>query len=184
MANGTIYAYVNVSANSSLTLRKAASTSAAPVAYLKRGAQVRVLAFNDAWAYVRTSAGKSGFAARRYLYIPGSDSGSHPTVQDTPRKENTGTASSNKGNAGSGTGSSEAAFEKFKEIRTNIVICKIPARTKAQVKMYRSYSTSSAKLGTLPASARVTVLAYNKQWAYASFGSHKGFIPLKYLKKE
>ena len=174
VANGTIYAYVNVSADSSLTLRKAASTSSAPVAYLKRGAQVQMLAFDDHWAYVRTTAGKSGFAARKYLYLPGSDGGSQPIVQDTPKQE----APAQKPE------SSGSAFEKFKEIKTDIVFCKIPARTKSQVNMYESYSTSSAKLGTLPASARVTVLAYNKQWAYASFGSHKGFIPLKYLKKE
>lgn len=176
VANGTIYAYVNVSANSTLTLRKTASTSAAPVAYLKRGAQVQILAFNDDWAYVRTAAGKSGFAARRYLYLPGSDSGSQPAVQDTPKNE--------KPSGSSNAGSSESAFEKFKEIKTDIVFCKISARTKTQVKMYKSYSTSSARLGTLPASAKVTVLAYNKQWAYASFGSKKGFIPLKYLRKE
>lgn len=177
MANGTIYAYVNVSANSTLTLRKAANTSSEPVAYLKCGTQVQLLAFNDAWAYVRASSGKSGFAARRYLYLPGSDGGSQPEVQDTPKNE--------KPNQGSNdTGSSEDAFENFKEIKTNIVFCKIPARTKTQVKMYKSYSTSSAVQGTLPASAKVTVLAYNKQWAYAGFGSYKGFIPLKYLKKE
>lgn len=178
VANGTIYAYVNVSANSSLTLRKAASTSAAPVSYLKRGAQVQLLAFNDDWAYVRTTGGVSGFAARRYLYLPGSDSGSQPAVQDTPKQEKPNSSS------GSGTDSSESAFHKFKEIKTNIVICSIPARTKTQVKMYKSYSVSSAVLGTLPASARVTVMAYNKQWAYASFGSKKGFIPLNYLRKE
>jgi len=138
-----------------------------------------MLAFDDDWAYVRTTGGKSGFAARRYLYLPGSDSGSQPVAQDTPKQENSGS-----GGNGSGTNSSEAAFEKFKQIKTDIIFCKIPARTKAQVKMYKSYSTSSVCLGTLPASAKVTVMAYNKQWAYAKFGSTKGFIQLNYLKKE
>ena len=179
VANGTIYAYVNVSAGSTLTLRKAASTSAAPVGYLSRGTQVQILAFDDDWAYVRTTGGKSGFAARRYLYLPGSDSGSQPVAQDEPKEENSGSD----GN-GSGSGSSSAAFEKFKQIKTDIVFCNIPARTKSKVKMYKSYSTSSVCLGTLSASARVTVLAYNKQWAYAKYGGTKGFIQLNYLKKE
>lgn len=166
VSNETIYAYVNVSANSSLTLRKAPNTAALPVAYLKRGTQVQLLAFNDTWAYVRTAGGTSGFAARMYLYLPGSDSGSQPVVTDTP-KEDTNTNT-----------------KKFKEIKTDVVFCKIAARTKTQTKVYQSNSTSSKQLGVLPISAKVTVWAYNKQWAYIGFGSSKGFVPIQSLKKE
>lgn len=171
VVTGTLYAYVNVSANSTLTLRKAPSTTAAPVAYLRRGTQVRMIAFDDDWAYVRTGSGVSGFAARRYLYLPGSDSGSRPTEPPEATAAPKPTATPKPSSSG-----------KFREVKTNVKFCRIPARTRSQVKMYKSYSTGSSVLGSLPASAKVTVLAYNSSWGYVSFGGKKGFIQLKYLK--
>lgn len=173
VAAGTLYAYVKVSEGSSLTLRKAASTSSAPLAYLKNGAQVQLLAFDDEWSYVRSASGTSGFAARRYLYLPGAD-GDQPEVQDTPKQEEPDAPQSG-GSSSSG---------KLKEVKTQIVFCDIDARTTAAVKVYQSYSTSSAQIGSLKANAKVTVTAYNKNWAYITVGSRKGFVQLKYLKAE
>lgn len=175
VVTGTLYAYVNVSAGSTLTLRKAPSTSAAPVAYLSRGAQVRMIAFNDDWAYVRASSGASGFAARRYLFLPGSDSGSIPTAQATKKPEATPKPQATKKPAASSAGG-------FREVRTDVKLCNIAAKTRTKANMYQSYSTGSRVLGTLPAATRVTVLAYNNSWGYVSFGGRKGFIQLKYLK--
>jgi len=174
VATGTLYAYVKVSSGSSLALRKAASTNSAPLAYLKNGAQVQLLAFDDDWAYVRSTSGLCGFAARRYLYLPGSSDDSLPTVEDTPKDEPTD----------AGNDKNLSSSQKFKEVKTNITFCNIAARTKAAVKVYNSYSTSSAVLGSLPASTLVTVTAYNSSWAYVKIGSKRGFIQLKYLRAE
>ena len=45
VATGELYAYVNVSSSSSLTLRRAASTSSSAIGALRRGAKVQLLAF-------------------------------------------------------------------------------------------------------------------------------------------
>ena len=68
-ATDRMYAYVKVSAGSSLTLRSAKSTASEPLAYLKNGAQVQVIAFDDDWAYIRDAEGREGFSARRYLHL-------------------------------------------------------------------------------------------------------------------
>lgn len=173
VATGTLYAYVKVSEGSSLTLRKAASTSSAPLAYLKNGAQVLLLAFDDEWAYVRSASGTSGFAARRYLYLPGADE-EQGKAEDTPKQEETAAPEED----------TSASSKKLTEVKTEIVFCDIEARTTAAVKVYQSYSTSSAQIGSLKADAKVTVTAYNKNWAYITVGSRKGFVQLKYLKAE
>lgn len=159
VATGTLYAYVSVSAGSSLTLRKSASTAAAPVAYLQRGTRVQMLAFDDDWACVRTASGRTGFASRRYLRLPG-EAEAQPVAQDVPK----------------------AQGAKFREKKTDVTICNRAAVTKLATKLYAANSTSSAVLGSLPAAAKVTVTAYNKTWAYVCFGSQRGFVPLKNLK--
>jgi len=176
VVNDTMYAYVNVSETSSLTVRKSASTSAAPLTYLYRGTQVRLVAFNDDWAYIRTASGTSGFASRKYLYLPGNDAGSQPVAQDKPKQEEEDLKDVQD--------SAEEELRKFREVDTGITFCSINARTTAQVKMYESYSTSSDVIGTLPASAKLKVSAYNSKWAYVRFGSRKGFVQKKYLKAE
>lgn len=160
VATGTLYAYVSVSSDSSLTLRKSASSSAAPVAYLQRGTRVQMLAFNDDWACVRTASGRVGFASRRYLNLPGEAGSAQPVAQDVPKQQGA----------------------KFREKKTNVTICKRAAVTKLATKVYAGSSTSSAVLDTLPAAAKVTVTAYNKTWAYVYFGNQRGFVPLKNLK--
>ena len=160
VATGELYAYVNVSSDSTLTLRRAASASSESIGALRRGAQVRMLAFDDEWACVRTEAGATGFVARRYLYLPGSSSGDQPVAKDEPKE----------------------AFSGFREVKTGVVFCKRAAVVKSETKLYQSYSTASAALAALPASAKVTVTAYNKKWAYVSCESGKGFVLLKYLR--
>ena len=160
VATGELYAYVNVSSSSSLTLRRAASTSSSAIGALRRGAKVQLLAFDDDWACVRTDAGATGFAARRYLYLPGSSSGGQPVAEDEPKE----------------------VFSGFREVKTSVVFCRRAAKLKAEAKLYHTYSTASATLAVLPASAKVTVTAYNAKWAYVSCESGSGFVLLKYLR--
>lgn len=159
VATDTLYAYVSVSAGSSLTLRRAASTASAAVGYLTRGTRVTMLAFDDDWACVRAPSGVTGFAARRYLYLPGSSSGGQPVVEDVPREP-----------------------EKFREKKTGITVCNRAALTRSATELYRSYSTDSAVLARLPASTKVRVTAFSKKWAYVAFGGRNGFVLLKDLK--
>ena len=161
VATGELYAYVNVASDSSLTLRKAPTTASASLGYLRRGAKVQMLAFDDEWACVSTEAGVQGFVARQYLYLPGNSAGDQPVANDEPKEE------SSKG---------------FREVKTSIVFCRRAAIVRTDARLYQSYSTASAVLATLPASAKVTVAAYNQKWAYVSCESGKGFVLLKYLK--
>ena len=174
VATGTLYASVSVSSGSTLTLRKAPSTSAAPLGYLRSGQQVIVLAFNDDWACVRTLSGQSGFAARKYLLLPGEE-GSQPAAEDQPL---------DKDEEESDDAVQDAGKKAFKGVQTDITICDIDARTKTAAKLYKSDSTSSAVLVQLSASAKVKVMAYNSGWAYVQYGSRKGYVQLKTLRAE
>lgn len=159
MATGELYVYVNVSQGSSLTLRWAPSTSAAATGYLSNGTKLQMLAFDDEWACVRTRSGKTGFAARRYLYLPGS-ADEQPVVEDEPKDE----------------------VKKFKEVKTDVVFCNRRGRATDSVKLYQSNSTSSKALCTIPASAEFTVYAYNRRWAYVRYSGRKGFVLLEHIR--
>lgn len=168
VANDTIYVRVNVSSGSSLTLRSAPSSSAAALGYLQNGEQLTLLAFDDDWACVCTSSGLEGFAARKYLLLPG-ETAQQPTVDDE--------AAENEPEASEGKGS-------FREIETDITICNITAYTRTTAKLYKSASASSTVLKNLDASVRVQVMAYNSEWAYVNCGGKNGYVLLKYLKAE
>ena len=174
VATGTLYASVSVSSGSTLTLRKAPSTGAAPLGYLRSGQQVIVLAFNDDWACVRTLSDQSGFAARKYLLLPGEE-GSQPAAEDQPL---------DKDEEESDDAVQDAGKKAFKGVQTDITICDIDARTKTAAKLYKSDSTSSAVLAQLSASAKVKVMAYNSGWAYVQYGRRKGYVQLKTLRAE
>lgn len=163
VATGTLHAYVNVTAGSSLTLRKSPSTSAVAIGYVQRGVRVTVLAFDDDWACVRTEAGVTGFAARAFLYLPGDSGGGQPVAEDVPKQE-------------------EEKSGRFTEKKTGIVFCNRKGVTRVQTKLYKTYSTASAALLSVPQAKQVKVMAYNKNWAYVSYGGKKGFVLLKDLK--
>lgn len=58
----------------------------------------------------------------------------------------------------------------------------IPAVVSADsVKVYKSASTSSTKLGTLNRSAKVNVIAYNSSWAYIELNGNLGYCSVKAL---
>jgi len=56
------------------------------------------------------------------------------------------------------------------------------AQTTGSVNLRAKASTSSTSLGVLAKGTKVTVLAYNDEWAYVQYGSKNGFISRKYLK--
>ncbi|MDO5322582.1 MAG: SpoIID/LytB domain-containing protein [Clostridia bacterium] len=165
---GTLYNYVRVSSGSALTLRSKPSTSAAAVGTLARGARVRVLAFDEAWALVEATGGVRGFAALRYLSAVAVPE-DQPTAEDvlhTPAP-------------------TEAPEEEdsVQIVDLDVVFCDISARTTAAAAMYRKNSTSGSRVCTIPAGAKLTVTAYDKSWAYVKYGSRRGFVQLRYLKK-
>ena len=165
---GTLYNYVRVSSGSALTLRSKPSTSAAAVGTLARGARVRVLAFDEAWALVEATGGVRGFAALRYLSAVAVPE-DQPTAEDVLR-----------------TPAPTEAPEEEDSVRIvdlDVVFCDISARTTASAVLYRKNSTSSSRVCTIPADAKLTVTAYDKSWAYVKYGGRRGFVQLRYLKK-
>lgn len=165
---GKLFNYVRVTIGSALTLRAGPSTTAAKLGTLERGARVQVLAFSDDWALVESENGARGFAATQYLSV-GVVPADQPAASDAPRTP-------------APTEAPEAEDE-VQIVDLDVVFCSISARTTAQVTMYRKNSTSSSRVCTIPANAKLTVTAYDKSWAYVQYGSKGGFVQLKYLKK-
>ena len=165
---GTLYNYVRVSSGSALTLRSKPSTSAAAVGTLARGARVRVLAFDEDWALVEATGGARGFAALRYLSAAAVPE-DQPAAEDELRTP----------------APTEAPEEEdsVKIVDLDVVFCDISARTTASAVLYKKNSTSSSRVCTIPADAKLTVTAYDKSWAYVKYGGRRGFVQLRYLKK-
>ena len=165
---GTLYNYVRVSSGSALTLRSKPSTAAAAVGTLARGARVRVLAFDEDWALVEATGGARGFVALRYLSAAAVPE-DQPAAEDELR-----------------TPAPTEAPEEDEDVRIvdlDVVLCDISARTTASAVLYKKNSTSSSRVCTIPADAKLTVTAYDKSWAYVKYGSRRGFVQLRYLKK-
>lgn len=165
---GTLYNYVRVSSGSALTLRSKPSTAAAAVGTLARGARVRVLAFDEDWALVEATGGARGFVALRYLSAAAVPE-DQPAAEDELR-----------------TPAPTEAPEEDEDVRIvdlDVVLCDISARTTASAVLYKKNSTSSSRVCTIPADAKLTVTAYDKSWAYVKYGSKRGFVQLRYLKK-
>ncbi|MBQ9952281.1 MAG: SH3 domain-containing protein [Clostridia bacterium] len=59
----------------------------------------------------------------------------------------------------------------------------MPAYTTKSTAMYKSYSTSSKKLGTIPGGEKVEVTATAGQWARVSYKGYTGFVALSNLTK-
>lgn len=155
-----IYLYIDVRSGSTLTLRSKPTTVSTALAYLDRGAKVKLLAFDDDWACILTENELQGFAAIQYL----SESYIQPESAVQPE-----------------TGSQPEWMRSFKRIDTNVVFCNLSGKTVAAAKLYRSASTSSAVLGTIPAGMQFSVLAYNNEWAYVSRKGISGYVKLKYI---
>ena len=165
---GTLYNYVRVSSGSALTLRSKPSTAAAAVGTLARGARVRVLAFDEDWALVEATGGARGFVALRYLSAAAVPE-DQPAAEDELR-----------------TPAPTEAPEEDEDVRIvdlDVVFCDISARTTASAVLYKKNSTSSSRVCTIPADAKLTVTAYDKSWAYVKYGGRRGFVQLRYLKK-
>ena len=73
--------------------------------------------------------------------------------------------------------------EDVRIVDLDVVLCDISARTTASAVLYKKNSTSSSRVCTIPADAKLTVTAYDKSWAYVKYGSKRGFVQLRYLKK-
>ena len=65
-SNDAVVKYVNVESNSSLNVRKSASTSAVVVTTIKKGKEVTVLSESNGWSKI-TADGKTGYVSTAYL---------------------------------------------------------------------------------------------------------------------
>ena len=117
---------------------------------------------------VEAESGARGFAALHYLGAA-SVPADQPAASDVPRTPEP-----------SATPEPE---ETMKIVDLDVVFCNLSARTKAQVVMYQKNSTSSSRVCTIPANAKLTVTAYDKTWAYVKYGSKRGFVQHRYLEK-
>lgn len=165
ISTGEIYLYINVQSGSTLALRSRPNTDAEAIAHFRRGARVRLLAFDDQWACVKDESGKTGFSAVKYL----SKSVVQPEATATPKPEE------------SGKGDQPEWMRDFKRIDSGVVFCNRTAKTVEPAKLYRSFSTSSAVLGTIPEGMQFSVLGYNDEWAYVSRKGISGYVKLQYI---
>ncbi len=153
-----VYARVVLSSSSgSMNIRKSATTSSAVVTTVKHGSYLQVLETGEEWCRVMTKSGKTGYIKTKYLV-------------EVSAQEATGSAGGSAENGSSGSGSGDVVEANF------------TAQTTGSVNLRAKASTSSTSLGVLAKGTKVTVLAYNDEWAYVQYGSKNGFISRKYLK--
>ena len=118
---------------------------------------MKVLAYDGEWAEILTSGGNRGYLKIKYLML-GEEPGTAVASVSLPDPTE----------APSG---GEIVYEVFK------------ARTTEETPMRKKPDAGAAKLGTLPVGAKLTVHAYNDDWAYAAFGPYKGFVLRIHLAK-
>ena len=160
--------YINVKSGGTLTLRSRPSTDSDALGYLRRGDQVKLLAFNDDWACIRDESGRQGFAAVRYLqeeYI-------QPDATATPAPERPDDDDDDQ----------PAWMRSLKRVDTDVTFCNRKAQAATDAKLHRSASGSSSVLGTIPSGMEFTVLGYNSEWAYVTRKGIYGFVKIKYIK--
>ena len=140
-----------------MNIRKSASTTSAIVTTVHHGDYLQVLETGGEWCRVVTKSGKTGYIKTKYLV-------------KVSEEEATGSTGGSADGGSSGSGSDDVVEANFAAVTTG----RVNLRTKA--------STSSTSLGVLAKGTKVTVLAYNDEWAYVQYGSKNGFISRKYLK--
>ena len=139
---------------------------------LKKGTQVYILATSGDWAMIEKD-GNVGYTYLGYLQTStagSTEDGSDPFVPDGDVTGSTGNLE----------GSGSTAISGGSSVTIETVDAEVSSAT---LPVYASASTSSRKLGTLKAGQKVTVYAYNADWAYIGLNGKYGFCALKGLRK-
>lgn len=150
-AEGT-YRYVNVGAESRLTLRAEPSTESGKVTYLGRGVRLRVLEIGGEWAHVETERGRKGYVSAEYL----SETEPEPAADDP--------------------------LAEFKRMSDSVKARKCSAKARTNVHMRKEPNTDSAILLKIIGGKKVQVIGEDGTWAYVRYKDKNGYVMKKYLK--
>lgn len=131
------------------TLYATASNSAQPLDVLMKGSYVKLLAYNQLWAYVRTPEGGQGYVR---LDMLNPYKGQPPGFEPTPSP-----------------GIDGGEVIKVSGVRYAYV-------NTQQLVLYATYSTQADGLATLSKGDRVQVGAYNQKWACVRIDGRTGFV--------
>ena len=123
---------------------------------VSKGTQLYVLSTSGKWAAVERN-GNVGFMLLKYLTPADATDNTDDTTTDTSET----TAADN-----------------------DVVTCEFQAEVSVKkLTVYASGSTKAKKLGTMSKGTVVTVLAYNKTWAYIELDGHRGHVKHSGLSK-
>lgn len=140
-----------------LTVYESASTGAAKLGTLKKGTLVHVHSYNKTWAYIDVD-GHYGYVKHSGL------TRDLPQATATPAPTATPAAGNNDG---------------------EVVMCNFQAAVAVdKLTVYAAASTSAEKLGSMKKGTVVTVLGYNKTWAYIDLDGHYGHVKHAGLTKD
>jgi mannosyl-glycoprotein endo-beta-N-acetylglucosaminidase len=148
--------YVNVEKNSSLNVRKEASTNSAILTKLSRGTEVKVLSSANGWDKV-TVSGKTGYVSSSYLSVT----------------KITETTTNNKGTDKNEAKQSEKA-PTGKQMKVNV-------QAGSNLNVRSTASTSGSIKGKLSAGTVVTVLSEKNGWSQIKTSKVAGYVSSEYL---
>ncbi|NRG34741.1 SH3 domain-containing protein [Niallia circulans] len=148
--------YVNVEKNSSLNVRKEASTNSAILTKLSRGTEVKVLSSANGWDKV-TVSGKTGYVSSSYLSVT----------------KITETTTNNKGTDKNEAKQPEKA-PTGKQMKVNV-------QAGSNLNVRSTASTSGSIKGKLSAGTVVTVLSEKNGWSQIKTSKVAGYVSSEYL---
>jgi mannosyl-glycoprotein endo-beta-N-acetylglucosaminidase len=148
--------YVNVEKNSSLNVRKEASTNSAILTKLLRGTEVKVLSSANGWDKV-TVSGKTGYVSSSYLSVT----------------KITETTTNNKGTDKNEAKQPEKA-PTGKQMKVNVQVG-------SNLNVRSTASTSGSIKGKLSAGTVVTVLSEKNGWSQIKTSKVAGYVSSEYL---
>ncbi|MEK5054468.1 SH3 domain-containing protein [Niallia sp. FSL K6-0212] len=148
--------YVNVEKNSSLNVRKEASTHSAILTKLLRGTEVKVLSSANGWDKV-TVSGKTGYVSSSYLSVT----------------KITETTTNNKGTDKNEAKQPEKA-PTGKQMKVNV-------QAGSNLNVRSTASTSGSIKGKLSAGTVVTVLSEKNGWSQIKTSKVAGYVSSEYL---
>ncbi|WP_152680023.1 SH3 domain-containing protein [Niallia circulans] len=148
--------YVNVEKNSSLNVRKEASTNSAILTKLLRGTEVKVLSSANGWDKV-TVSGKTGYVSSSYLSVT----------------KITETTTNNKGTDKNEAKQPEKA-PTGKQMKVNV-------QAGSNLNVRSTASTSGSIKGKLSAGTVVTVLSEKNGWSQIKTSKVAGYVSSEYL---
>ena len=146
-----IYAQVNQNAS----LYSSASEASRALDVLLKGAAVKVMGYNDAWAWIMTDGGEDGYVRRAALTVVSEETAAQ--AQE------------------SAIDGGEATYVEG-EVYMIVADGALP--------VYRSYSEDSDLVGTLVRGERVQVIVYNSKWAGVRASDMAGFVHVSGLGTE